>query len=529
MHKRYHVAIIGGGFSGIALAAQLVRRGNSRLAITLLEAGARLGRGLAYDTTVDSHLLNSPADQMSLYSDKPEHFIDWSRRNGEPIPHAGFARRRSYGAYLEDSLLGGLVHTGRVDFSAQLQTRVLDIMQSGSGFVVMLADGRHLDCDAVVIATGNPLPADPLTASLAPHSPRYRRNPWEQRDVASMGADDRVLLIGTGLTMVDVALALDAGGHRGAIDAISRRGLLPRAHTDRKEHLPPHLHVRLVEGLASWTLREVLGAVRGSIDDAAQRGYSWHAVFDVLRPLTPALWSAMSAPDRERFVKWLRPFWEVHRHRMAPAPAATITAMQAEGRLSIRAGRITRAFTQGDSIVVEQRLRGESARRQECYSWIVNCTGPAFDRASSRVLERHLIDRGMLRQDPLGLGYVTGHNGAAFGIRGPVAGLYLLGPACRPERWENTAVPELRQQADLLATELIRMSSASTSQRARQPGTAGKASSPSRVDSSPSGSSPLQAARTPEAVRCPGPASREPWCRTGTRSPRVYGRGLRAS
>jgi len=102
---------------------------------------------------------------MSLYSDEPEHFIDWSRRNGEPIPHAGFARRRSYGAYLEDSLLGGLVHTGRVDFSAQLQTRVLDIMQSGSGFVVMLADGRHLDCDAVVIATGNPLPADPLAAS----------------------------------------------------------------------------------------------------------------------------------------------------------------------------------------------------------------------------------------------------------------------------------------------------------------------------------------------------------------------------
>jgi uncharacterized NAD(P)/FAD-binding protein YdhS len=456
MRDSFHVVVVGGGFSGTALAARLLRTMRGRLQVTLLEGGPMLGRGIAYGTPDDGHLLNTRAAHMSVLGDDADHFIRWNEMRGKRIAPDAFASRRAYGEYL-DTTLRTLAATRRdVRFTAHVDTRVADVRREAAGFAVTLADGRTLAASAVVLATGHPPPADPLAQWLPRGADRYLPDPWRHTDVERIAPAERVLLIGTGLTMVDVTLTLARRGHAGRIDALSRHGLLPREHAVASQVLPRDLRDALFADLSRNDLRCALRAVRATVTAAESRGLTWHAVMDALRPVTPRLWSGMCAADRQRFVARLRTFWDVHRHRLPSAPTKALAALGAAGQLAVRAGRIRRAASRGKALTIDVAARGAGVLRER-YDWVVNCTGSSFTRANSRGLERQLIERGLLIVDPLGLGYLTEANGAVFGAQGPVRGLYVLGPACRAQCWENTAVPELRKQAETLAAELLQV------------------------------------------------------------------------
>ncbi len=456
MREPEHVAIIGGGFSGVALAAELVR-GGAGLHVTLVEGGDRLGRGLAYGTPSASHQLNTRADQMGLFADDPMHFLNWQRARGRATHAADFVLRRDYGEYLERSLLAVCSSGSRAPLTVEMQTRATDLVRSADGFAVSLSDGRALLADTVVLATGHPPPADPFGGALRA-APRYVRDPWRHDEIAAIAPADSVLVIGTGLTAVDIVLELEQRGHRGPIHAVSRRGLLPRAHRARREALPADLQARLCAGFALNDLREMVATVRRVAVVAEQRGVGWQAVFDALRPMAPRIWGALCARDRQRFVRWLRPFWDVHRHRLPPGQAGRIAALRARGRLAVHAARLGSAVDCGDSIVAEYTRCARGKVVRERYGWVINCTGSSFAKSTSPPFERQLLERGLLLPDPLGLGYVTGTNGAVMSATGPVRGLFVLGPACRPHFWEHTAVPELRAQAAGLAAQLLERS-----------------------------------------------------------------------
>ncbi len=445
MRRRRHVAIVGGGFSGVALAAQLLRSGDGTLRATLLEAGERLGRGLAYSTTNPVHLLNTRAERMSLLGDDPTHFERWSRARGHAASATDFVARGLYGDYLEETLHTLAASAGAALFAAQPQTEVADVVPLSAGFAVALRGGAMLHADEVVLATGHALPAEP----------RYIRDPWRAGDrLDAIPRSGRVLLLGTGLTMIDVALTLARNGHHGDITAVSRRGLLPREHGAANEGLPRDIADNLLRGLRTGNLRRAVRAVRAAAAAAASRGLQWQTVIDARRASTEPFWGALCAADRRRFVQRLRPYWDVHRHRLPPATAERFANLREEGRLHVHAGRITGASATRRGIAVTVRTgRGELIRR---YDWIVSCTGPCFTKHTCRGLERRLIDSGLLMPDPLGLGFVTTPDGRALGANGATTNQHVLGPACRSERWEHTAVPELREQSTALAASLLR-------------------------------------------------------------------------
>ncbi len=454
--ERLHVVVIGGGFSGTAVAGQLVRLGDSRFRITLLNADERLGRGLAYSTAGKAHLLNTRARDMSLYPDQPDHFVHWLERHGYPNSAADFIARSRFGDYLEDALVEMSLRATQADirFTARTGSRVIDVMASGVGFLVTLDDASTLECDAVVLATGHPPPRDVLSPWLPHGHERWVRDPWRDGFEAA-GKNDRILMIGSGLTMVDKVLELGGRGHAGPIHVLSRRGLLPRAHRKRPEPLTLDLQERLVWELAQATTpRKMLRAVRRTIVAAECRNLSWHAVIDAMRPIVSDLWSNMPVAARRSFLNRLRPWWEVHRHRMAPASSITIASMIRHGKLEIRAGEVRYAADNGPRLEIGQKLRGEGGERVEHYDWVINCTGNDSGRANCP-LDRRLIDRGLLAEDLLGIGYATTGEGEAMTVDGPVHNLYLLGPARRPQKWESTAVPELRLQAGEIATALL--------------------------------------------------------------------------
>lgn len=450
-----HIAIIGSGFCGTALAIQLLRTAKGPLRLSLINRSGRLARGLAYGTRSASHILNVPAERMSLFPDQPSDFLEFARKQMPEAKPGDFLPRRFYGDYLQDRLGHAIAEAAPgVRFSSLCQ-QVLELTDQGDHLRLILDDGQSLDSCKVVIATGNFAPATPGPLAALEQDPRYLRDPWTPGALEAIPADASVLLLGTGLTMYDMALALQDQGHRGPLLALSRRALLPQAHRDNARH--PDLPELPESFLRDMRLTQRLGSLRALIRQAAQDGHDWRDVIAALRPVTPQLWQGLDDADRRRFLRHLQPYWDVHRHRAAPPVAQRISDLCASAQLRVQAGRVLAAQATQEGIELDVRRRGTTATVAERFDFLINCTGPCTNlRTVDEPLLRGLLEQGMIRQDPQGLGLDTDagfHLLDAHGTANPH--LYLLSPMLRANHWEATAVPELRVHAARLAEQLL--------------------------------------------------------------------------
>jgi uncharacterized NAD(P)/FAD-binding protein YdhS len=405
------VAIVGAGYSGTIAAVELARAAPGA-GIVLIEKSGHFARGAAYGTNSPGHLLNVRARNMSALAGEPMHFADWA--GGEGHGPDSYVPRRDYRRYLA-GLLDGAAGVSRVTGEA------VEVEDDG----VRLSSGDFVGCDAAVVAGGN-YPSR-LPAAFGPqaiHDPWSPQGSAAVAEAAERGGD--LLLVGTGLTMVDMAVSLEEAGFSGRILAASRRGLVPRAHVSPAasplEWEPPAGLARLVRSVRA---RE-----------------PWRASVDGLRPHSIALWQSLSEPEQRRFLRHLRPWWDVHRHRIAPAVAARIEGMRASGLLEIAAARVLRV--EGDSVTLARRGGGEIRRR---FDAVINCTGPEGDVGRIRdPLIRNLLESKRARPDRLGLGLDVDPDSRLAGSDASPA-LYALGPLTKGTFWEMVAVPDIRGQA----------------------------------------------------------------------------------
>lgn len=445
------IAIIGGGFSGTMVATHLLRLATAPLSITLIEPRPSLGAGLAYGTANPCHLLNVPAGRMSAFPDDPRHFSGWLSH--DTYGAGCFAPRKLYGIYIQsvlETVIAQAPASARLD---RIRNEAVAILPHGSGAVIQLKTGQTLQADRVVLVLGNFPPSDPDVADRSFYrSQRYVSDPWAPDALDHLAPTDPVVLVGSGLTMVDVALTLKARGHRSAIHAISRQGRLPQSH---RMSAPYPLFLTAAETPAST--RILLRRIRQEIERAAVAGYDWRAVIDALRPETQALWQALPLVERRRFLRHVRSCWDVHRHRAAPKAAAAIERLKRSEQLRVHAGRIDAYREQHDGVWVIYRPRRSNTLVELRASHVINCTGPESDyRKLQHPLVRHLLASGLVRPDPLCLGLDTDAEGRLLDARGDASTfLYTLGPPCKGRLWETTAVPEIRGQAQALAQRLL--------------------------------------------------------------------------
>jgi uncharacterized NAD(P)/FAD-binding protein YdhS len=427
---RAPVAIVGGGFSGTMLAAQLARRGIGTL---LIEGGGRTGLGTAFSTREPAHLLNVRAEAMSAWPADPDHF---ARLTGDP---RGFAERKMFGRYLR-AILDEAVATGHVEI---ISSKAVAATPSADGWRLELEDGTTVPAKTVALALGNQSP-EPLAAARTAGE-RFINNPWSDEAQAAVGeaaaTGGNVLLVGTGLTMIDSVLSLTAAGHRGRIVALSRRGQVPKAHADFAA--APVEEDEFPQGsvLALWRwLRRRSGEV------------GWRAAVDSLRPHSHALWHGLGDRQQRRFLRHARPYWDVHRHRIAPEVARQIHDLVAEGRLEIIAGRIADIRPTDDGLEVEIKRRRRSAVTRR-FAFAFNCTGPlgAIRRTRDPLLA-HMLDHGLLRPDHLGIGLEVDERSRAAGSER----LWALGPLTKGRYWEIVAVPDIREQAAAVAEDIAK-------------------------------------------------------------------------
>lgn len=432
------IVIIGGGASGTLIAWNLATKHG--LSCTVIDPSDRPACGLAYTTPSLQNLLNVPVKGMSADPCDPSHFLRWIHTNiSNNIGPETFVPRAIYGLYLRNLY--------SMAAPEHLRDTVVNCRYEGECYAITLASGHTLKARRVVLACGHFDPArlpgiDPTLDSTS----GYHHNAWHHQLLSGLKPHDTVLLIGTGLTTIDVLLRLRESGHQGVITAISRRGLFPERHADYTP-LPAPLFTK---DTVHHTARAYLHAFHAAL----KAGTEWRAAIDSMRPVINSLWLALPETEKTRFVRHLMRRWEILRHRMAPQIGKILDQERKNGTLQIVAGHVTSVTKcRGElsvSAISSDQTFSTTAQR------VINCTGPSlkYNKVSSPLLHS-LLETGEISSGFLGSGLKCSTNGALIRQDGTIThGLYTVGPARLGVLFESIAIPEIRVQAQEMANTL---------------------------------------------------------------------------
>jgi uncharacterized NAD(P)/FAD-binding protein YdhS len=455
------IAIIGGGFSGAALAWHL-RRKNVAAEIAVIEPRAELGRGLAYATTDPAHRINVPATRMILDADDAEHFHRWLIATNylATDPQAAmpdsrlFPTREAFGRYIDEQvrhLTPAITH---------LHARAVSACRTKDGFRITCDNGEIVDAAILVLAICHAPPAVPGSLRSLRSHPRFFPDPWREGVLASLSPDDRILIVGTGLTMADIVASLERSGHRGKITAISRRGLRPQSHTGKVAIFEGDFTEPPIAQPAALSRR-----IRQAVTEAARDGLPWQIVLNRVHEQGQPIWQNLSASGRRQLLRHLRPYWDIHRFRIAPQLDETIEKLIAYGMLDIRAASVKANDglldirvapvqanpTTTHTITVDLRARHETDWSPTTFDAVMLATGPAHAVSADPLLSS-MSEDGLLQADTLGLGIAVDRRGRAVDSRNePNPQLYVAGPLARGTFGELMGISDLSSYAKQIA------------------------------------------------------------------------------
>ncbi|MED7668984.1 pyridine nucleotide-disulfide oxidoreductase [Pseudomonas moraviensis subsp. stanleyae] len=462
MAQSADILIIGGGLSGTMLAVQLLRLpGQRRIVIT--EPRAELGRGEAYSAVELGHTLNGNAARMSVDPDNPDDLTQWlsehiaaggwpeSAEQDVPVSEL-FPPRGLFGVYVQQRLAEARA-VGALQGSSveHICAEAVDLQSDCASVQLTLSDGQILRGSQAVLATGMfPAARTPQTQSSGLNAAAL--DPWDVAAMRELDPQSTVLIIGSGLTMVDAVVSLEQAGHRGPIEVFSRHGLLP--HVRRQ---PPAWIDFLAQDHSIRTPRQLLRELRRHCRDAVAQGVDWQAPLDTVRAHIARLWSQATDMQRRQFVRHVRPWWESHHHRSPPLSAELIERLHNEGRLRIHAASFKGLEPgTGEAVSIRIRPRGESETCVVSGVALINSSGIEYDwRRVARPLPQQLLARGLVQRGPLALG-IAAVDGAVVDAEGRVSTqLFAMGPPLRGMWWESTAVTDVAAQAKALAGRLV--------------------------------------------------------------------------
>jgi uncharacterized NAD(P)/FAD-binding protein YdhS len=455
------VLIIGGGLSGTMLAVQLLRLPGQRQ-ILVIEPRAELGRGEAYSAVELGHTLNGNAARMSVDPDNADDLTEWltdyigaggwpeSDQQHVPISEL-FPPRGIFGLYAQQRLAEAKAASAST--VEHVRGEVIDLQVQADSTLLTLDNGEQLRGAQTVLATGMfPAAHTPQTESSGLNAAAV--DPWDVRAMTRIDPQSTVLIIGSGLTMVDAVVSLEQAGHCGPIEIFSRHGLLP--HVRRQ---PPSWEDFLAANQALRSPRQLLREVRRQCRIARAQGIDWQAPLDTVRAHIGRLWSQASEGEKRQFVRHVRPWWESHHHRSPPLSAQLVARLHEAGRLRIRAASFKGLEPSADGVTIRLRYRGQQAITRVSGAALINSSGIEYDwRRVARPLPQQLLKRGLIQPGPLALGIAADVSGAVLDAQGQVSErLFAMGPPLRGMWWESTAVTDVALQAKALALRLTKI------------------------------------------------------------------------
>lgn len=437
------VVVVGGGASGVLLASQLLRSPDPDLRVILIERQGRFGQGLAYSAQHRNHRVNVPARGMSAFPDDQEHFWRWLQRK-EPGRHASswtFVPRRLYGAYLEDVLRDA---AGRIPGRLRILSEEVEALnETRQGVEVVLGNGTSLVARTAVLAVG------------------HETQPARGKGIAVRAGSDRdtpldpnapVVILGSGLSMADAWVSLSDARHEGTITVVSRNGLIPRGHQD----VAP-LNIDAADIPFGTSLTYLIRWFRSLVREVESRGQDWRSVVDGLRPYNQRLWQSWPEREKRQFLRHVRPWWNIHRHRLPPDLHDGLVRAIANRHVEVMAGEFVDIERDGVNVRATVRLRSTDLRKTMEVARVYDCGGVSVDaRASANPVIQHVIRTGMARPDALHIGLDVDENCALIAADGKVSKrIRVVGPLTRGRFFEIEAIPDIRVQSLALAKNIL--------------------------------------------------------------------------
>lgn len=455
------VAIIGGGFAGVAVLAHLVERSTRPLNVYLIEKTEGLAKGVAFGTECPDHPLNVPAIDMGMYRNDPAHFYKWllkhenEWRNADPAfsslqltPHA-FLPRKLYGIYLRSVLAGLSIDLKRRGHRyEQIFDEAIDLdWAAHNALKIQLKNGSSLEVDKVILAIGvPPVQSFPFEDECLLQCPRYVKHLFNRDALQSLQEKSpcsihSIVLIGSGLTAIDALFSLKSLGYQGSITVLSKFGLFPKVHVSTP--LPKlSLHPNF-----DHSVRQFLKNFKEMVRNGKSEGLDWRQFVDALRPFSSAFWSRWSIKEKKRILRHLLVYWNMHRHRMSPESELMLESLKESGRLKIFSGMLERIKVMGpESILVEYLSRATGEIRTFSTEMVINCSGLSYAiKSRPDPFVKNLLAKKFVEADELGLGFKLEGGGALAGLA--KGRIYALGSPLWGELFETTAVAEIRKQA----------------------------------------------------------------------------------
>jgi len=453
-----NITIVGAGLSGTLLTMNLLRQaGDEAVQIKLVDRRSERDLGPAYSTNED-YLLNVPAEMMGAFSKDPEHFLKWAQAKNIAAGKGDYLPRKLYREYIQSMLQQARDEKSENVILERIRGEVMDVAITGSQLKVFICGQGDFMADKVVLALGNSPPEHPKTRGRAfIDDRRYFQNPWKPDILENLSADDKIIFIGSGQTMVDLATGLYKKKHRGKMVGVSRRGFLPLS---QKKVDPYPSFFDELEGQSR--ILPIFQIVKKHIRIASQKGLDIRAIIDSLRPHTPAIWMQLLPAEKRRFLRHVFRYWEIIRSRIPPESENIIRELQSSGQLKILTGRITDIVPTENGLTMQYVTRDSTAEKTESADMIINCVGPNLDYDQrDEPLIKNLIQKKLIHADPAHLGINALPDGTVLRADGtPSNILFTVGLTLKGIVWEALATPEIRVQAENLASKLLATSGA---------------------------------------------------------------------
>lgn len=447
------LVIIGAGFSGTVAAIEFLRSAPEDTRLIIINRSGAVARGLAYGTSSSKHLLNVPAGNMSALVDDPDSFLRYCQAHAPQTTSSSFVSRKLYGDYLTSLLESAEKEAWNAVAVERICAEVVSLKPQDQGAQIQLSSGKTVFADHVILAFGHFPPRTPTALASVLESAHYIANPWAGSIADTGKQDESVLLIGSGLTALDVISSLGKMSDAGRIYLLSRRGLLPLSHRATKGGLQAPTFFRDELLTVTPTALSYLRTLKAQVKAGNTLGLNWRDVVAAIRPITSRLWIRLPTIERKRFLRHLQPYWDVHRHRVAPQTYEFFTEAVNDKKIVPIAGRIRSIeMCDGKTLITLQR-RGHHGQEKLQVDRIINCTGPTSNpNLIEEALIQQLIRDELISVDGLGLGLRVDNNLCVQSNDGkPSSWLSYVGPMLKAEFWEATAVPELRVHACALA------------------------------------------------------------------------------
>ncbi len=449
-----HIAIIGAGASGTITAINLLKKLQQPASIFLIEKrNEALYRGAAYSSQLDYEPLNVYAGRMSLYNDNHDDFYNWilaNKKSSGEITQESFVSRRWYGEYLEANLKAAADKRQKEVSFAIIPTATINITKAAEGnYLLQQEDEKIIEADFVILATGNEKPADVISKeAILVLGENYISNPWNENPMENISIDESVLLIGTGLTMVDHVVSFKKRNHSAKVFALSRNGLLPRPH----KHSPVY---KIEKEITSENIEQLNANIVEEIEKAKSQNLDWRSVIEALRPVTTKIWQALSDESKNIFLNKYRIYWDIHRHRMPPASHNEINEMVSQNKFEILKGTITEVIKTESAFQIY--YKDATILNSVTVNRIINCTGPSGDyEKCDNPLFKNLLAKGWIKKDKHNIGIATGAAGELIQANGNVLeNAFAVGPLRKAMEWESTAIREIRTQAEQVADKVV--------------------------------------------------------------------------